>query len=104
MTKINFAYVVIRCAAFLCVVVALVSAFAGAHIAGPVLLTAFALFGLGALLNVWLGFAFARVYLGGREIAKHSQPALFRLWLFLNVFLAVCIGVAAIFIIIVRYP
>ena len=102
LAPLNLAYVVIRAVAFLCIVAAILSAFAGARIAGLLLLSAFGLIGVGAALNVYFGLAAGRLFLAAREITKQSQPALFRLWFFLNAFLALTIGVAAVFILLSR--
>ena len=64
-------------------------------------MTGFGLVATGALLNLYLGFLEQRIYLGA-EIKKPVQPALFRLLLFLNGFLALTIGIAAFFMIQVR--
>jgi len=97
------AHVAIRVASFLCIAFAITAAIGGApHIAGPLLMTGFGLVATGALLNLYLGFLEQRIYLGGREIKKPVQPALFRLLLFLNGFLALTIGIAAFFMIQVR--
>jgi hypothetical protein len=100
--RIKSVYVAARVAAFLCIMSAIISAFAGTHLAGPVMYTGFAFFGLGALLNVYVGFVENRVYAYAREITKESQPAAFKLWLFLNMFFVFVIGLAAIAIFMAR--
>jgi hypothetical protein len=99
---IKSVYVAARVAAFLCFISAIISAFAGAHVAGPLMLAFLAFVGLGAVLNVYVGFAEKRVYAYAREITKESQPEDFKLWLFLNVFLVFVIGLAAIAIFMAR--
>jgi hypothetical protein len=100
---LSLAYVTIRIAAFVCITAAIISAIAGAHIAGWLLLSAFALFGIGGVLNVWLGVFQNRVLLGPRQIGKQSQPAIFWLWFVLNTGLVLIIAAAVVSIIIVRY-
>ena len=100
---LSLAYLMVRIAAFVCITAAIVSAIAGAHFAGGLLLSAFALFGIGGVLNVWLGIVQNRVLLGPREIAKQSQPAIFWLWFVLNAGLVLIIAAAVVSIFIVRY-
>ena len=94
--RIKTVYIAIRVVAFLCIMSAIIGAFAGAHVYGPLMLAGLAFFGLGALLNVYVGFAENRVYAYGREITKEFEPAAFRLWLYLNMFFVFVIGLAAI--------
>ena len=95
--RLRTIYLFVRIAASLCIVGAIGGAIAHSTLAGPLLLTGLGLFSVGALMNVYVGFAKGRVYLYSREIAKDSQPALFRLWFNMSVLFSLLAFVFAAF-------